>query len=131
MLSLRKGMNLMLIYKLCEANHILTHQQMMLLTKHQEKMEFWKRRICKSQFCECLQDMWCCMGICWGWTEYLILDRLCREIMQMYVIMNATGVSTFIGFRWLLFYQVWELMLYFFEDRGREVFLNVLFSLHI
>ena len=43
MLSLRKGMNLMLIYKLCEANHILTHQQMMLLTKHQEKNGILKK----------------------------------------------------------------------------------------
>ena len=43
MLSLRKGMNLILIHKLCEANHILTHQQMMLLTKHQEKNGILKR----------------------------------------------------------------------------------------
>ena len=40
----RKVMSLILIRQLSQANHILTHQQMMLLTKHQRKKGNLKRK---------------------------------------------------------------------------------------
>ena len=50
-------MSLILIRQLCQVNHILTHQQMILLTKHQRKSGNLKRENLQISILQCLQDM--------------------------------------------------------------------------
>ena len=114
-------MSLILIRQLCQVNHILTHQQMILLTKHQRKSGNLKRENLQISILQCLQDM----GAVWEsdqdeesdsfWIGCAGKNRNPANVKRI-AITNAiggyaTGIPTFIMITRILVREIWKIAL--------------------